>query len=97
MTERPAEWHYLMGIVLLRRGWYDGAGEHFARAYQMDPSNREYEKAMRAMTQSAGMYANFGEEDSTVNMSNPLCRICMCGACLGCLASNLFFPWLCCF
>jgi hypothetical protein len=96
MTERPAEWHYLMGVVLLRRGWYDGAGQHFTRAYQMEPGNREYENAMRAMTQSAGMYADFGDADTNAGMSSPMCRICTCCACLGCLGSNLFVPWICC-
>ncbi len=97
MTERPAEWHYLMGIVLLRRGWYDGAVGHFRTANQMDPSNKEYEQALHSMTQSAGMYANFGDDDErTVNLNSPLCRICGCVACLACCGSNYFCPWICC-
>lgn len=97
MSERPAEWHYLMGIVLLRRGWYDGAAQHFRQAYQMEPGNKEYENAMRAMTQSAGMYADFGDtEGNTIDINNPACKICACCACLGCLGSNFFCPWMCC-
>ena len=96
MEEHPAEWHYLMGVVLLRRGWYDGAGQHFRRAYQMEPGNKEYENAMRAMTQSAGMYADFGDDDQGVRMNSQMCKICACCACLGCLGSNMFCPWLCC-
>ncbi len=97
MTERPAEWHYLMGIVLLRRGWYDGAAQHFQQAYRMEPGNKEYEDAMRAMTQSAGMYANFGDEEGAqINLNSPLCKICACCACVGCLGSNFFCPWMCC-
>ena len=34
-----AEWHYLKGVILLRRGWYDGARQHFANAHNMDPAN----------------------------------------------------------
>ncbi len=96
MTERPAEWHYLMGIVLLRRGWYDGAGQHFQRAYQMEPGNKEYENAMRAMTQSAGMYADFGDDDQSVGMGSPMCRICGVCACAGCLGGAFCWPYMCC-
>ena len=96
MSERSAEWYYLMGVVQLRRGWYDSAAQYFSRAYQMEPGNKEYENAMKAMSQSAGMYADFGEEDSTINMSNPMCKICLCCSCLGCLGSNMFMPWICC-
>ncbi|MEG0252155.1 MAG: J domain-containing protein [Christensenellaceae bacterium] len=96
MTEHPAEWHYLMGIVMMRKGWYDGASEHFTQAYNMEPSNQEYEQAMRSMSQTAGGYMDFGG-GSGVNMSSPLCKICCTCGCLGCLASNFFCrPWMCC-
>lgn len=96
MTERPAEWHYLMGIVLLRRGWYDGAAQHFAQAHNMDPGNKEYENALRSMTQMAGGYADFGNIDMEMDRST-LCRMlpcCLLGGCLCC--SNAFYPWICC-
>lgn len=96
MTDRPAEWHYLMGIVLLRRGWYDGAAQHFRQAYQMEPGNREYENAMRAMTQSAGMYQDYGDEQTQYGINNTMCRICAACACLSCCSSNMFYPWMCC-
>lgn len=91
MSERPAEWHYLKGIVLFRRGWYDGAAQHFAQAHQMDPANAEYEQALRSMTQVAGNYADFSDIDFSNNRSN-MCRICTCcaiGAC--CIGGNFFF------
>lgn len=96
ISNHSAEWHYLMGIIMLRRGWYDTAGEEFTKAYQMEPGNGEYERAMRAMTQSAGTYRNFGDDDRTINMSSPLCWACLCCVGMGCLSSNFFFPWICC-
>lgn len=99
LTERPAEWHFLMGICLLRRGWYDGAAQNFRTAYQMDPGNKEYENAMRAMTQSAGMYADFGDEGTrdAPDFTGPWCRLCATCACLSCFGSNFCYPlWCCC-
>jgi len=84
MSERPAEWHFLMGIVLLRRGWYDGAAEHFTRAYQMEPGNKEYENAMRAMSQQAGAYMDFGDmPEGGIQMNGKMCIPCGICACAG--------------
>lgn len=98
ITDRSAEWHFLMGICLLRRGWYDGAAQNFNQAYRMEPSNKEYEQAMRAMTQSAGMYADFGDEGAGADAQfmSPLCRVCATCACLSCFGSNFCYPWICC-
>lgn len=98
LQDRTAEWHYLMGICLLRRGWYDGAAQNFRQAYSMEPNNREYEQAMRAMTQSAGMYADFGDEGTRheTEFLSPLCRVCATCACLSCCGSNFCYPWICC-
>lgn len=93
MTERPAEWHFLMGIVLARRGWSDGAAQQFRTAYQMEPGNKEYENAWRAMTQAAGMYADFGDEEVQMNGSNRACTICSSCLCLSCLAGSCCGGW----
>lgn len=84
MSERPAEWHFLMGVVLLRRGWYDGAAEHFTRAYQMEPDNKEYENAMRAMSQTTGAYMDFGDvPEGGMQMNGKACIPCAICACAG--------------
>lgn len=44
-AERDAEWHFLRGCVLLRRGWYHDATKHFDTACRMDPYNQEYRQA----------------------------------------------------
>ena len=41
MSSRTAEWHYLKGMVLLKKGWYDGARQHFSTAAGMEPGNME--------------------------------------------------------
>ena len=56
---RNAEWYFLNGTVLYRRGWFDQAYTSFVNASRMDPSNIEYQNAVRnAQRQSAGQYNN---------------------------------------
>ncbi len=48
---RNAEWHFLNGSVLYKRGWFDGAYSDFATACRMDPSNPEYRAAFNRIQQ----------------------------------------------
>ena len=43
---RNAEWYFLNGTVLYRRGWFDQAYTSFATASRMEPSNPEYLNAV---------------------------------------------------
>lgn len=75
MSGRPAEWHYLKGIILLRKGWYDGARQHFATAYNMEPGNVEYANAFNQLnTQSTGYQNYYGNRAG----SNDCCSTCCC-------------------
>ena len=42
---RDAEWYFLKGSVLYKKGWLDDAFTHFSTATRMDPSNAEYRAA----------------------------------------------------
>jgi curved DNA-binding protein CbpA len=39
---RDAEWNYLMGLVSLRKGWYDNAYNYVSNACDLDLNNFEY-------------------------------------------------------
>ena len=45
ITQRGAEWHFLMGSLFYRRGWMDEARRYFTTAVQMEPGNPEYRQA----------------------------------------------------
>lgn len=45
MQNHNAEWHFLMGILCMRRGWYSQARTYLKQAADMDPSNSEYRDA----------------------------------------------------
>ena len=42
VADRGAEWHFLVGCVQLRRGFYVDAQRSFDTAYRMEPTNNEY-------------------------------------------------------
>ena len=95
--KRNAEWHFLKGSVLYRRGWLEEAKNHFSRACQMDPGNSEYTAAMnQAMRQGTGVYGGYNPNMnrnaggcSTCDMCQGLvcadcCCECMGGDLIGC-------------
>lgn len=95
MSNHNAEWHYWKGMVLLRKGWYDGARQHFATACSMDPSNLEYANAYNTLNRSAGGYGQTfygnqrtGNADVCSICSGLLCADCCCecagGDCIPC-------------
>lgn len=88
---RNAEWYFLKGSVLFRRGWVEEAKEHFTRACQMDPNNPEYSAALnQAMNQGRGAYGgyspnmnqNAGGCNSCDICSSLICADCCC-ECMG--------------
>lgn len=46
---RDAEWYFLKGSVLYKKGWLDDAYGHFSTAVRMDPSNMEYRAAFNQL------------------------------------------------
>jgi curved DNA-binding protein CbpA len=90
MSDRGAEWHYWKGMVLLRKGWYDGARQHFATACSMDPGNMEYANAYSTVNRSASGYGqtfygsrDAGNSDVCSICGGLLCADCCCEACGG--------------
>ncbi len=86
---RNAEWYFLNGTVLYRRGWFDQAYTSFATASRMDPSNMEYRNALnRAQRQSGRQYNPYNTYGTGMGMSgcdcctNLLCADCCC-ECMG--------------
>ena len=86
---RDAEWHFLNGTVLYRRGWFDQAYTNFATACRMNPGNPEYQNALRHAQRSAGRqsnpdnnYGSGGSCDGCDICSSLLCADCCC-ECMG--------------
>ncbi len=83
---RDAEWHFLKGSVLYKRGWLEDAFQHFSTACRMDPTNAEYRAAFNQMSRGrqTGTYTtSTGGGCTACDVCNALmCANCCCN-CLG--------------
>ncbi len=83
--ERNAEWNFLMGCVLFKRGYYVDAQKLFDRACEMDPYNQEYRNARDQVEQQAAnnptgyRTSQSGNFDTACSCcGNLLCADCCC-------------------
>ncbi len=86
-ASRDAEWHFLKGSVLYKKGWLEDAMTHYNVACRMDPSNAEYRAAFNRMqmNRQTGGYrtTNVGGGCSGCDVcSSLLCADCCC-ECMG--------------
>lgn len=91
---RNAEWHFLKGSVLYRRGWLEEARNFFSKACQMDPNNPEYRAAMnQAQGNRSGAYGGYSP-NINANASNcNACDVCstlmLADCCCECMGGDL--------
>lgn len=85
--KRNAEWYFLMGSLLYKKGWFEEADRHFKQAYTMDPNNPEYVQAFDYMrNHQSGPYRTYGERsdcDACTMCETLLCLNCLCNCCSG--------------
>lgn len=86
---RDAEWYFLKGSVLYKKGWLEDAYNHFATATRMDPGNMEYRTALNQMNmqrQTGGYRTNRQQHSGGCSgcdmCSGLLCADCCC-ECMG--------------
>ena len=87
VTDRNAEWNFLMGSVCYRKGWLDEANTYFRNAVNMDPSNAEYRQALNFMSSGGRAYrpagsGSSGDMDPCSCCSSLLVADCCC-ECMG--------------
>ncbi len=87
-AEQSAEWYFLMGCVLYKRGYFLDAQKMFDHAAKMDPYNTEYAAARDRLREQAQTY---GTDYRTA--SNPGCgcctSLCLADCCCECLGGDL--------
>jgi molecular chaperone DnaJ len=76
IRNRNAEWHYLYGKVMLKKGWYDSALDHMTTAVNMDPNNFEYRQELNSLRQRSNTYSNPYYRTTNTNNTD-LCNCCM--------------------
>ncbi len=86
--DRAAEWHFLMGCVLIRKGYYVDAQRMIHTACNMDPTNAEYRAALDRLNMQSASYGGGyntmgGGGCSGMDVcSSLLCADCCC-ECMG--------------
>lgn len=91
ISQRNAEWYFLNGSVLYRRGWYDDAYASFTNACNLDPTNLEYRQALNRMSSArqgnfnnGGYRTSYGQGGcSSCDMCTALCCADQCCECMG--------------
>ncbi len=78
---RNAEWHFLMGMVMKKKGWYDMAYEHLNRAASMEPGNMEYRQARDSMDYGGVGYRTFGNSGGYSDGCCDSCQTLICADC----------------
>ena len=92
-VSRTAEWYFLMGCVMLKKGFYVDAQKMFERACAMDPNNAEYRSAKEQLYNQTSQY---GGGYRTAQNSTAFCNTCDCcqtlicaDCCCECMGSDL--------
>lgn len=80
-SQQNAEWHFLMGCVVYKRGYFLDAQRMFERACAMDPSNQEYLSARDRLRAQASTYGR-GYQTTTAGYSG--CDVCSSLLCADC-------------
>lgn len=84
---KNAEWYYLMGVICLRKGWYDQGVANLRRAVELDPNNIEYRGALDNITRRNTTYTTY---TGTNTWADP------CTACATCPCPIICLPCGCC-
>lgn len=90
MSRRGAEWNYLKGCLLMRRGYFFDAQKCIETACYLEPDNAEYAAARRQMREAASGYGSpyrqtpYASECSACDLcSSLLCANALCSCCGG--------------
>ena len=79
--ERAGEWNFLVGCVMLRRGYYVDAQRYLDTACNMDPLNEEYRRAADSLRQRS---QGFGSGYNTSSGGCTGCDVCQGLICADC-------------
>lgn len=82
-SKRGAEWYYLKGLVLVKKGMVmDGIG-YIERACRMDPDNPEYRTAYNNLR--GAPFAGYSGQREVHSMGCSMCDMCTALMCADCL------------
>ena len=80
-TMQNAEWHFLMGHVLVKKGYFLDAQKMFDRACAMDPYNNEYGAARDRLRMQTSGYGTGYRQANNADQACNCCSQLMCADC----------------
>jgi molecular chaperone DnaJ len=90
---RDAEWYFLKGSVLYKKGWLEDSYNHFMTAVQMDPRNMEYRTALNQINmqrRTGGYRTNTGRPYNGGCTGCDVCTGLLCAdCCCECMGGDL--------
>ena len=87
-ADRGAEWHFLMGCIQLRKGFYTDAQYSFDTAYRMEPTNNEYWQFKERMHERSRGFGN--GYNTTRGGGCDVCTSLICAdCCCECMGGDL--------
>lgn len=92
ISSRNAEWNYLMGIVFLKKGWYEQGHQYIDLAARMEPGNMEYKNALNNMNfrnQGYRSYGNYGGYRSGGSCCDTCTALICADCCCECMGGDL--------
>ncbi len=91
-TARGAEWNFLKGCILVRRGWYYDAQKYFETACYLEPANDEYRTAAESLRNARNQRAQGQrKEDNSRPQDEGIIAGCadkLCSGCCECLGGT---------
>lgn len=95
VSNRNAEWNYLMGQIYYKEGWYDKSKSHFEIAYNLEPNNIEYSKAYNSFNDLNNQFKQaYSRRISFDGGSGCCCDTCCAlfcvNSCCNCCGCDLF-------
>jgi len=89
MNNRNAEWNYLMGVLSLRKGWYDNARSYLQTAVSMEPNNLEYRNAYNSVMNQGNMYRSMGGNANSDQLCDCCTQLYCADCCCECMGGDL--------
>jgi molecular chaperone DnaJ len=88
ISNRNGEWHFLMGMIHFRKGWFDSAYKLFNTACSMEPNNFEYRQMLnelnnRQQNYRQTYYGRGGRNDDMCNICFKIWALDTCCECMG--------------
>lgn len=89
-NERPAEWFYLKGLLLFKKGWLEEALNFLNAAVRMNPTNKKYAATLQQIRwQRSGNFGPFSHDQTNQQSAYPQTSSCsFCDACAGMMCAN---------